>query len=383
MQAMKQFYPTLAAGLALLLIASPLLASEAEQLTQKINAISEEANGYPAAVQAVTALSQLDAEAIPEVLAAMKQDRPVAANWLRGAVEAIADKARQAGQPIANEALIEFIESDQHAPKARSVAYHLLKEQDEAAAQKLIPSFANDASLELRLLAVDKLMQEAKSQVEADQEQAAIETYQTALTATRNAYQASVIADALKELDVEVDTTEHFGFLKNWHVIAAFEYAKGDGFDTAYPPEKEIDLEASYPGKLIDEIPAPAKWQPLKLGAKEKRVDFNKAFAPVKEVVGYAVTTVDSEEAQEVELRWGSPNATKVWVNGQLVASDKVFHAGDNFDQYTAEVELQSGENTILVKLVQNEQTQSWTNVWHFEMRVCDHLGTAIADAKP
>lgn len=374
---------SLATGLALVLISSPLVADEASELTRQINAISSEALGYPAAVKAVTALSKLNADAIPVVLAAMKQDRPVAANWLRGAVEAIADKARQDGKPISNDTLIAFIETDEHSPKSRSVAYHLLKQQDEEAALKLVPSFENDASLELRLLAVEKLMNDAQAKVASEQTQEAIATYQQALTATRNAHQASVIADALKELEVEVDTTEHFGFLKNWHVIAAFEFAKGDGFDTPYPPEKEIDLEASYAGKLIDEIPAPAKWQPLQLGTGEKRVDFNKAFAPVKEVVGYAVTTFDTDQAQAVELRWGSPNATKVWVNGNLVASDKVFHAGDNFDQYTAKTKLQPGENTILVKLVQNEQTQSWTNVWQFELRVCDHLGTAIADAKP
>lgn len=378
-----RFYQSLAAGLALLLCVSPLVAGEATELINKINAISSEALGYPEAVKAVTALSQMNADAIPEVLAAMKQDRPVAANWLRGAVEAMADKARQAGKPIANDTLIAFIESPAHSPKSRSVAYNLLKQQDEEAAQKLVPSFENDASLELRLLAVDKLIEDAQGKLQDEQTEEAVATYQQALTATRNAHQAKVIADALKELEVEVDTTEHFGFLKNWHVIAAFEFAKGDGFDAVYPPEKEINLEGSYPGKLIDEIPAPAKWQPLTLGKGEKRVDFNKAFAPVKEVVGYAVTTFDSDEAQDVELRWGSPNATKVWVNGNLVASDKVYHAGDNFDQYTAKTKLKPGENTILVKLVQNEQTQSWTNVWHFDLRVCDHLGTAIADAKP
>lgn len=378
-----RLYQPIAAGIVLMLSASSLVAGEATELSEKINAISSDAVGYPAAVEAVAALSNMNADAIPEVLAAMKQDRPVAANWLRGAVEAIADKARQEGNPIANGTLIAFIETNSHSPKSRSVAFNLLKQQDDAAAQKLIPSFENDASLELRLLAVDKLVEVAKAQLKSEQKEDAIATYQQALTATRNANQAKVIADALKELDVEVDTTEHFGFLKNWHVIAAFDFGKGEGFDVAYPPEEEIDLEASYPSKFVDDIPAPAKWKPLQLGKGEKRVDFNKAFAPVKEVVGYAVTTFDSDQPQEVELRWGSPNATKVWVNGELVASDKVYHAGDKFDQYTAKAKLNAGENTILVKLVQNEQTQSWTNVWHFDLRVCDHLGTAIADAKP
>ncbi|MEW4455770.1 hypothetical protein AB1L30_24090 [Bremerella sp. JC817] len=371
------------AGIFLATFTSTLPAANVEQLTQTINGIGANADGYPAAVDAVESLSKLPADTIPQILEAVDDRKPVAANWLRGAVEAIADQGRRSGKPIANETLIAFINDTEHSAKARTIAYSLLKDQDEAAATDLIPTFENDASLELRLLAVQKLIDDAAAKVEADQKEAAIATYRQALTATRNASQATAISDSLKKLDVEVDTTEHFGFLKSWHVMAAFEFDKGNGFDTAYPPEEAIDLEATYPGKLVEEIPGPAKWLPLEVPAGEKRVDFNKAFAPVKEVVGYAVTTFDSPTEQQVELRWGSPNATKVWVNGKLIASNKVYHAGDNFDQYMAPATLKAGENTILVKLVQNEQTQSWTNVWQFDLRVCDSLGTAIRDAKP
>lgn len=357
--------------------------ADVKELAAIVNAIGLDGSGYPEAVVAVESLSKLDSSAIPELLGSFDDENPIAANWLRGAVEAVAENGRKQGKPLSDAKLVAFIQDTSHASKAREVAFHLLLIQSESAAEELIPTFENDPSLELRFFAVDHLIHLAEALGNADQQSPAIETYRQALSACRNSIQAKEIADALKELGEEVDTTEHFGFVKNWHVIAPFDYAMGEGFEKKYPPETEIDLTARYPGKLVEELDGGAHWQPLELGARENRVDFNKAFAPLKDVVGYAVTTFESDEAQAVELRWGSPNGTKVWVNGELVGANKVYHAGDNFDQYIAKVDLKPGANTILVKLVQNEQTQSWTNVWHFTLRVCDRLGTAIYDAKP
>src|SRR5262249_51991288 len=34
-----------------------------------------------------------------------------------------------------------------------------------------------------------------------------------------------------------------------WHYIGPFDNRDGHGFNTAYPPEREIDLKKTYPGK--------------------------------------------------------------------------------------------------------------------------------------
>src|SRR5947209_9516296 len=34
-----------------------------------------------------------------------------------------------------------------------------------------------------------------------------------------------------------------------WHYIGPFDNTDNQGFDVAYPPEKEIDLARKYPGK--------------------------------------------------------------------------------------------------------------------------------------
>ena len=47
-------------------------------------------------------------------------------------------------------------------------------------------------------------------------------------------------------------------------------------------------------------------------------------------------------------------------------------------DQYRCLVHLQRGTNSFLIKLCQDEQTETWTVDWKFQFRVTDRLGGAI-----
>jgi hypothetical protein len=85
----------------------------------------------------------------------------------------------------------------------------------------------------------------------------------------------------------------------------------------------------------------------------------------------------------ECEVRIGSPNACKVWVNGQSAISREVYHAGTQIDQYTAPVKLKAGSNWVLVKICQNEQTESWAQDWKFQLRFTDASGAAIERVQP
>ena len=74
----------------------------------------------------------------------------------------------------------------------------------------------------------------------------------------------------------------------------------------------------------------------------------------------------------------GCINANKVWLNGELLTANDVYPAGMELDQYRAKAQLRAGSNTILVKVCQNEQTESWAQRWSFQLRVCDAQGTAV-----
>ena len=84
-----------------------------------------------------------------------------------------------------------------------------------------------------------------------------------------------------------------------------------------------------------------------------------------------------------MDIRLGCINAHKVWINGQLLTANQVYHSGMEIDQYQASCQLKQGKNTILVKICQNEQTESWAQRWQFQLRVCDKTGTAIASVVP
>ena len=77
----------------------------------------------------------------------------------------------------------------------------------------------------------------------------------------------------------------------------------------------------------------------------------------------------------------GTPCAYKLWVNGQPAGEREVYHSGNEIDQYSHSVELKSGENQLLLKVCQNEQTESWAQDWEFQLRVTDELGGAISVA--
>jgi predicted DNA-binding protein (MmcQ/YjbR family) len=183
----------------------------------------------------------------------------------------------------------------------------------------------------------------------------------------------SKTAKKLKELGSPVDLATHFGFVRRWKLIAPFTNVERKGFDTVFPPEEKIDLAAAYPGKNGD-----VKWTDYTSTDEYGQIDFNKPYTLLKEVTGYAYTEFESGEEREAQIRLGCKNGWKVWLNGQLIFARDEYHRGAKLDQYKLPVKLQKGKNKILVKCCQNEQTESWTVEWQFQLRVCDATGTAI-----
>ena len=49
------------------------------------------------------------------------------------------------------------------------------------------------------------------------------------------------------------------------------------------------------------------------------------------------------------------------------------------FRSYVGGADFRAGENTVLVKCCQNEQTEPWAADWKFQLRICDAEGTPLA----
>lgn len=299
---------------------------------------------------------------------------PLAENWLRAAVDAVAEKQVQKTGKLPIDRLEKFLTHTPHNPKARRLAYEWIARVDKNAPDRLIPTMLDDPSLELRREAVARLVTTAEASAKADEKGQAKTTYrQVRLVAARDLDQVKAITEALAELDAPVDLQHHYGFIVDWQLIGPFDNRGGKGFNAIYPPEEKIDLAATYEGSA-----GSVNWKPHHTDHEYGEVDLNKALGKHMGVAGYATTVFESDREQPVELRIGSENANKVWLNGEKLEEAEVYHANSAIDQYTGRGVLKKGKNVILVKVCQDEQTVDWAQNWVFQLRVCDSTGKAV-----
>ncbi|MHB1038215.1 MAG: PQQ-like beta-propeller repeat protein [Pirellulales bacterium] len=349
------------------------------ELLKSLLSVGHEAAGNREAARAWSQLLQGGADQLPELLGALDGANPLAANWLRGAVDAIAERELARGGKLPVARLEQFALDRRHAPRARDVAYQWLSRTDRTAPERLMPGMLDDPSVELRRLAVASLLDEAKKLADSrENRDAALAVYRKALTAARDLDQVRLIAEALQKLGEKVDLARHFGFITTWKVIGPFDNAGGKGFRTAHPPESEIDLAKQYPGKN-----GPVRWIDHTTTNELGMVDLNQALGKHKEAVAYAAGEFVATRPMEVELRLGCVNANKLWLNGKLLDEHEVYHAGTQMDQYVVRAAFIAGTNHILVKVCQNELTESWADPWQFQLRVCDAVGTGVTADGP
>lgn len=255
----------------------------------------------------------------------------------------------------------------------------LLRRADRAQWDALVPGMVNDPSSELRREPVARLLAEGKTSPTTA-------PLRKALEAARDEDQIKEAAEALREKGETVDLPKHFGFLMDWQVAGPFDNRKRAGHQTVFPPETSVDLTASYEGREMKPgEKTTVKWLPCTSASQFGMVDLNKPLGMLKEVTAYAFTEFNSPEERDAEIRLGCKNAWKVWCNGELLFGRDEYHRGAQIDQYRLPVKLKKGPNRILVKCGQNEQTETWTVEWEFQLRVCDATGTAIlaADRQP
>jgi hypothetical protein len=314
-------------------------------------------------------------EALLPILRASGKGNVVADNWLRLAANTITDDAVEAKKALPLAEVESYLKDTSHPAAARLLAFDVIQQADAAKAEEIEPTLLNDPSQELRRGAVQRLIKAAEGSVDAKA------TLQKALDAARDEDQVKTIAESLDKLGVKVDLPKHFGFLMRWQIIGPFDNTNREGFAAVFPPEKEIKLNASYEGKPDDQgKPRTVKWQAYETKHEYGKLDFNKPLGMLKQTTAYAYTTFNAPEAREAELRLGCKNGWKIWLNGELLFGRDEYHRGAQMDQYKLKCQLKRGENTILVKCCQNEQTENWTVEWEFQLRMCDSTGTAIEE---
>src|SRR5262249_47024648 len=153
---------------------------------------------------------QAGPEALPQILAGFDGTDATAANWLRAAVDAIAEREVTAGRPLPADKLEAFVLDTKREPEARPPAYQRLKGVDPKTPGRLLPGMLNDPSKELRRDSVAVVLEEAKGLLGKEDKVKAEAAYRKALAAARDKDQVELIAKQLKPLGVEVDLATHF-----------------------------------------------------------------------------------------------------------------------------------------------------------------------------
>ncbi|MBG89206.1 MAG: hypothetical protein CMO80_20240 [Verrucomicrobiales bacterium] len=339
---------------------------EVQKAIAAIKAVGPEGEGNAKASDAWLTLSKGGDDMLIPLLTAMNGASPMAANWLRGAVHTVADKGINSGHGLPTGAIEEWLRDTRNDPRARRLAYDLIKQVQPQRAEWLIKGMLNDPSVELRRDAVRNVLNDAKAR-------SSTKLYQKALDHARDVDQIQTAVAELRKAGKTVDVPKQFGFLMDWQVVGPFDNAEKEGFARKYAPESKVNLKTAYDGKK-DKV----KWEAFTSEDQYGMVDINTVYGMEKGVTAYAFTEYEAKEARKAELRLGSKNAWKIWVNGKFIFGRDEYHRGMRIDQYRLPIQLQKGKNTILVKLCQDEQEKPWTKEWQFQLRVSDATGAAI-----
>jgi hypothetical protein len=130
-----------------------------------------------------------------------------------------------------------------------------------------------------------------------------------------------------------------------WYYIGPFENAGGQGFEAAYPPEKEIDLKKTYEGKGDRKI----AWKEF-TGFKVAAVNNLAKFDISDDCAIYLYQEVEVKEPVDLPVSLGSDDTLTLWLNGKQLVSENASRPAAA-DQNHATLKLKAGKNQLLVKI--------------------------------
>jgi hypothetical protein len=130
-----------------------------------------------------------------------------------------------------------------------------------------------------------------------------------------------------------------------WYFLGPFDNSNHQGFRAVYPPEREIDLYKSYPGKG-GQI---ASWKEFPDFAPGRIVDLRK-FPQNDDSCVYLFHLIEVRQPVDLPLSLGSDDTLTVWLNGKKLLEHEVYR-GAAPDQEFVTLPLRSGRNELLVKV--------------------------------
>jgi len=153
---------------------------------------------------------------------------------------------------------------------------------------------------------------------------------------------------------------------KKWLVIGPFDHK--NGFNKQFPPENKIRLNRSYKAEVQK-----VTWQHVDDSFQEGYINLKEILKQYNWSVGYGLIFVKSPERNDVQIRVGTNDATKIWLNNKLVWNLNIGRDAI-FDDDIINVSLKPGLNKILIKVCNR------ISLWGFYFRITDVSGNGVSD---
>lgn len=163
------------------------------------------------------------------------------------------------------------------------------------------------------------------------------------------------------------ELTKRLGVVHKWKIVGPFAWTAAEAFSKTHINEPRIDLKASY-----TEGNANLAWKPAETADVLGIVDLMGAMGALSNVTAYAFTRIHVDAVADAQVRCGSDDGIKVWINGAQVHENNV-DRGTAPDSDRAPMKLRAGDNDVLVRITQGG------GGWNFCLRLCQPDGRTLA----
>jgi predicted esterase len=154
------------------------------------------------------------------------------------------------------------------------------------------------------------------------------------------------------------------GFLHQWLIIGGFPNPEGKGYESDLLQEHEGEQDIKPVEGMTHKLPEGSvlTWKPYH--SPYNYVNFINVLKDTDfyNKIAYAYTTVNWLQKEKAILSFGSNVGNKIWLNGKLVYENKSGRSAK--ESHHLEVEMEQGENSILMKSIHG----GWT--WGFTLRL-------------
>jgi HEAT repeat protein len=174
------------------------------------------------------------------------------------------------------------------------------------------------------------------------------------------------LAQQLQSAGLPVDFANLLGFVRNWYVIGPFDWKDDADWERAFVNEPDVD-----PAATISTGDAARQWKVVSTQDSLGMIDLMGNIGQFDRKFAYAYAEIEVPAAMDAQIRLGSDDGNKVWLNGEVVWENRV-DRGAALDQDVVNVKLVNGVNRILVKISQGG------GGWNFNLRVAQPNGAGV-----